>query len=138
MTNIQPSSNPHISISEIKNVEKLTSLKFIPWQRGIISSLGMRNLKEYLENDSNTTKAGYLDPKQKQILYYSLVAHIDSENYDRFVIEDNENPKLLWKSIKEHYAFTSAKNIASHFEKLFSIKFPPSSASLNKSISLFR
>ncbi|MBW0535188.1 hypothetical protein O181_074903 [Austropuccinia psidii MF-1] len=132
MTNIEYSSSSQSSLSEIKNLEKLTSQTFLPWKRGITSSLSMRNLKVYLDYDSNTTKTGNLDPKHKQTVYYFLVAHLDSANYDKFVIEDNEYAKILWKSIKEHYASTSAKNIAFHFGKRFRIKFPSSAFSLTK------
>ncbi|MBW0487863.1 hypothetical protein O181_027578 [Austropuccinia psidii MF-1] len=124
MTNTKNSSNSHISLFEIKNFEKLTSLNFITWQSGKISSLGMRNLKEYLAMDYDTIRTGNPDPKQKQTVYFFLVSDLDSESYDKFVIEDNEDLKLIWKSIDEYYASTSAKNISSHFGKRFRIKFP--------------
>ncbi|MBW0461309.1 hypothetical protein O181_001024 [Austropuccinia psidii MF-1] len=38
----------------------------------------------------------------------------------------------------EHYASLSGEKIASHFGKLFSIKFPPSSSGLSEAISSFR
>ncbi|MBW0540349.1 hypothetical protein O181_080064 [Austropuccinia psidii MF-1] len=127
------SSNSYTTLSEIKNLEKLNSSNFISWQRSIIASLGMRNLEHLLipgkpDNDN---------PKQKQTVFYFIVGHLDAENYNTFVSKDRKDPSKLWCSIKEHYASTSAENVASHLGKLFSIKFPSSSSALSETISLF-
>ncbi|MBW0524371.1 hypothetical protein O181_064086 [Austropuccinia psidii MF-1] len=71
------------------------------------------------------------------MVYYFIVGHLNEENYDKFVSEDENDPVMLWKNIKDYYASSSAENIASNFGKLFSIKFPSSSSSLSESISLF-
>ncbi|MBW0479596.1 hypothetical protein O181_019311 [Austropuccinia psidii MF-1] len=47
------------------------------------------------------------------------------------------DPASLCNSIKEHYASTSAEKIATHFAKLFSIKFPYSFTGLSEAISSF-
>ncbi|MBW0531432.1 hypothetical protein O181_071147 [Austropuccinia psidii MF-1] len=128
------SSNSYTTLSEIKNLEKINSSNFISWQRSVIASLGMRNLEHLL----NPGKINNEDPKQKQTVFYFIVGHLDSENYDKFVSEDSKDPSKLWCSIKEHYASTSAENVASHLGKLLSIKFSSSSSGLSESISLFR
>ncbi|MBW0526256.1 hypothetical protein O181_065971 [Austropuccinia psidii MF-1] len=94
----------------------------------------MRNLEHLL----NPGKPDNDDQKQKQTVFYFIVGHLDAENYDKFVSEDSKDPSKLWCSIKEHYASTSAENVASHIGKRFSIKFPSSSSGLSESISLFR
>ncbi|MBW0593040.1 hypothetical protein O181_132755 [Austropuccinia psidii MF-1] len=66
-----------------------------------------------------------------------IVGHLDDQNYDRFLSEDENDPLVLWKKIKDYYGSSSAENITSNFGKLFSIKFPSSSSSLSASISLF-
>ncbi|MBW0582485.1 hypothetical protein O181_122200 [Austropuccinia psidii MF-1] len=127
------SSNSYTTPSEIKNLEKLNSLNFISWQRSIVASLGMRNLEHLL----NPGKPDNNDPKQKQTVFYFIVEHLDAENYNKCLSEDSKDPSKLWCSIKEHYASTSAENVASHLGKHFSIKFPSSSLGLSESISLF-
>ncbi|MBW0491889.1 hypothetical protein O181_031604 [Austropuccinia psidii MF-1] len=92
-----------VTLTEIKNLEKLTTSNFVTWQRGIVSS---------------------------------LVGHLDDENYDQFVSEDENDPVTLWKNIKDYHASSSAENKASNFGKLFRTKFPSSSSSLSESISL--
>ncbi|MBW0543090.1 hypothetical protein O181_082805 [Austropuccinia psidii MF-1] len=133
LSKMNDSSNSYTTLLEIKNLEKLNSSNFISWQRSIIASLGMRNL----ENLLNPGKPDNNNPKQKQTVFYFIVGHLDAENYDIFVSEDSKDPSKLWCSIKEHYASSSAENVASYLGKLFSIKFPSSSSRLSESISLF-
>ncbi|MBW0535983.1 hypothetical protein O181_075698 [Austropuccinia psidii MF-1] len=107
------SSNQLISsLSDIRGLEKLNSSNFFTWQRAIISSLGMRNLRDML-----------IEPP--------------STNYNKFVSDEDEEPYKLWNRIKDNYASSSGENIASHFGKLFSIKFPPSSSALSEAIFSF-
>ncbi|MBW0527467.1 hypothetical protein O181_067182 [Austropuccinia psidii MF-1] len=129
--NNSPSS--YTTLSEIKNLEKLNSLNFISWKRSIVASLGMRNL----EHLSDPGKPNDEDPKQKQTVFYFIIGHLDSENYDKFVSNDSKDPSKLWCSIKGNYDSTSAENVSSHFGNLFSIKFPSSSSGLSESITLF-
>ncbi|MBW0465833.1 hypothetical protein O181_005548 [Austropuccinia psidii MF-1] len=133
-------SNPtdsSVTLTKIKNLEKLTTSNFVTWQRGIVSSLGMRNLKGILYNDLSTSKSDPIKLNQSKMVYYFIVGHLNDKNYDKFVSKDENDPVTLWKNIKDHYASSSAENLASNFEKIFSIKFPSSSSSLSKSISLF-
>ncbi|MBW0554559.1 hypothetical protein O181_094274 [Austropuccinia psidii MF-1] len=130
--------NPPISsLSDIQGLEKLNSSNFFTWQRGIISSLGMRNLRDMLIEPPSTTKTNPNYLKKKEMVYYFLVGHLDDENYDKFVSYEDEEPYKLWNTIKEHYASSSGENIASHFGKLFGIKFPPSFSGLSEAISSF-
>ncbi|MBW0540382.1 hypothetical protein O181_080097 [Austropuccinia psidii MF-1] len=132
-------SNPPISsLSDIRGLEKSNSSNFFTWQRGIISSLGMRNLRDMLIEPPSTIKTDPNYHKRKEMVYYFIVGHLDDENYDKFVSNGNEEPYKLWNTIKEHYASSSGENIASHFGKLFSIKFPPSSSGLSEAISSSR
>ncbi|MBW0473782.1 hypothetical protein O181_013497 [Austropuccinia psidii MF-1] len=138
ISNMSNPTDSSISLTEIKNLEKLSTSNFVTWQRGIVSSLGMRNLKGILYEDSSTLKTDPIKLKQREMVYYFIVGHLDDENYDKFVSEDENDPVTLWKNIKDYYASSSAENIASNFGKLFSIKFPSSSSSLSESISSFR
>ncbi|MBW0481431.1 hypothetical protein O181_021146 [Austropuccinia psidii MF-1] len=133
------SSNPPISsLSDIQGLEKLNSSNFFTWQRGIVSSLGTRNLRDMLIEPPSTIKTDPNYLKKKEMVYYFIVGHLDHQNYDKFVSDEDEEPYKLWHTIKEHYAFSSGENIASNFGKLFSIKFPPSSSCLSEAISSFR
>ncbi|MBW0481433.1 hypothetical protein O181_021148 [Austropuccinia psidii MF-1] len=132
------STDSSVTLTEIKNLEKLSTSNFVSWQRGIVSSLGMRNLKGILYEDSSTLKTDPIKLKQSKMVYYFIVGHLDDENYDKFVSKNENDPVTLWKNIKDYYASLSAENIASNFGKLFSIKFPSSSSSLSESISSFR
>ncbi|MBW0487718.1 hypothetical protein O181_027433 [Austropuccinia psidii MF-1] len=127
------SPNSYTTLSEIKNLEKLNSLNFISWKRSIVASLGIRKLEHLL----NPGKPDNEDLKQKQTVFYFIAGHLAAENYDKFVSKDSKDPSKLWCSIKEHYASTSAENVASHLGKTFSIKSPSSSSGLSESISLF-
>ncbi|MBW0539383.1 hypothetical protein O181_079098 [Austropuccinia psidii MF-1] len=82
------------------------------------------------------TDLNYL--KTKEMVYYFIVGHLDDENYNKLVSDEDEEPYKLWNTIKENYASSSGENIASHFGKLFSIKFPPSFSGLSEAISSFR
>ncbi|MBW0489426.1 hypothetical protein O181_029141 [Austropuccinia psidii MF-1] len=97
----------------------------------------MRNLKGILYEDSSTVKSDPIKLNQSKMVYYFIVGHLNDKNYDKFVSKDENDPVTLWKNIKDHYASSSAENLASNFGKLFSIKFPSSSSSLSESISLF-
>ncbi|MBW0580062.1 hypothetical protein O181_119777 [Austropuccinia psidii MF-1] len=130
-------NQPISSLSDIQGLEKLNSSNFFTWQRGIVSSLGMRNLRDMLLEPPNTIKIDPVYLKKKEMVYYFIVGHLDDENYDKFVSDKDEEPYQLWNSIKEHYASSSGENIASHFGKLFSIKFPPSSSALSEAIASF-
>ncbi|MBW0529121.1 hypothetical protein O181_068836 [Austropuccinia psidii MF-1] len=136
----ESSINPINTLSDVRGLEKLNSSNFFTWQRGIISSLGMRNLRDMLiklpDDSAIKTDPTYL--KKQEMVYYFIIGHLDDENYDKFVSEEGKEPAKLWDAIKEHYASSSGENIASHFGKLFSIKFPPSSAPLSEAISSFR
>ncbi|MBW0477402.1 hypothetical protein O181_017117 [Austropuccinia psidii MF-1] len=104
---------------------------------GLIPSLGMRNLKGILDDGSRIRKTDPCKIKQSEMVYHFIVWHLDDEKYDKFVSEDKNDPVVLWKNIKDYCASSSAENIASNFEKLFSIQFQASSSSLSESISLF-
>ncbi|MBW0500488.1 hypothetical protein O181_040203 [Austropuccinia psidii MF-1] len=131
-------SNQSISsLSDIQGLEKLNSSNFFSWQWGIISSLGMRNLRDILIEPPNSIKINPIYLKKKEMVYYFIVGHLDNENYNKFVSDEDEEPHNLWNNIKEHYASSSGENIASHFGKRFSIKFPPSSSGLSEAISSF-
>ncbi|MBW0557404.1 hypothetical protein O181_097119 [Austropuccinia psidii MF-1] len=130
-------NQPISSLSDIRGLEKLSSSNFFTWQRGIVSSLGMRNLRDMLLEPPSSVKIDPIYLKKKEMVYYFIVGHLDDENYDTFVSDEDEEPYQLWNSIKEHYASSSGENIASKFGKLFSIKFPPSSSALSKAMSSF-
>ncbi|MBW0476520.1 hypothetical protein O181_016235 [Austropuccinia psidii MF-1] len=98
----------------------------------MVATLGMRNLESFLEEKEDSG----IKRKFKTV-YYFIIGHLDSENYDKFVVDEDKHPGRLWRTIKEHYASTSAENIATHFGKLFSIKFPSSSLGLSEAISSF-
>ncbi|MBW0527185.1 hypothetical protein O181_066900 [Austropuccinia psidii MF-1] len=97
----------------------------------------MRNLREMLIEPPSAIKIDPIYLKKKEMVYYFIVAHLDDENYDKFFSNEDEEPYNLWNNIKENYSSSYGKNIASHFEKLFSIKFPPSSSGLSEAISSF-
>ncbi|MBW0527946.1 hypothetical protein O181_067661 [Austropuccinia psidii MF-1] len=130
--------NTSTSLFEVKNIEKLNGNNFLPWQRSMIATPGMRNLEGFLEETTIEDKEDSGIKRQRQTVYYFIVGHLDSENYDKFVVDEDKHPGRLWRTIKEHYASTSAENIATHFGKLFSIKFPSSSSGLSEAISSFR
>ncbi|MBW0541347.1 hypothetical protein O181_081062 [Austropuccinia psidii MF-1] len=88
-----------VTLSEIKNLEKLTTSNFVTWQRGMISSLGMRNLKEIFNDNSEISKTGPLKIKQRKMVYYFIVGYLDDENYNKFVSEDKSDQVLLWRNI---------------------------------------
>ncbi|MBW0530698.1 hypothetical protein O181_070413 [Austropuccinia psidii MF-1] len=123
----EPLSQPISSFSDIRGMEKLNSSNFFTWQRGIGSSLSMRNLRDMLLEPPSSVKIDPIYLKEKEMVYYFIVGHLDDENYNKFVSNKDEEPYQLWNSIKEHYPSSSGENIASHFGKLFSIKFhlPP-------------
>ncbi|MBW0526793.1 hypothetical protein O181_066508 [Austropuccinia psidii MF-1] len=98
----------------------------------------MRNLRDMLLEPPGMVKIDPIYLKKKEMVYYFIVGHLDDENYDKFVSDKDEEPYPLWNSIKKHYASSSGENIASHFGKLFSIKFPPSSSALSEAVSSFR
>ncbi|MBW0474953.1 hypothetical protein O181_014668 [Austropuccinia psidii MF-1] len=77
----------------------------------------MRNLKGSLYDDSSTMKSDPIKLKQSEMVYYFIVGHLDDENYDKFVSEDENDPVTLWKNIKDYYASSSAENIASVEER---------------------
>ncbi|MBW0469151.1 hypothetical protein O181_008866 [Austropuccinia psidii MF-1] len=85
----------------------------------------MRNLRDMLIEPPSTIKTDPNYLKKKEMVYYFIVGHLDDENYNKFVSDEDEEPYKLWNTIKENYASSSGENIASHFGKLFSIKFPP-------------
>ncbi|MBW0477282.1 hypothetical protein O181_016997 [Austropuccinia psidii MF-1] len=122
------------TLSNVRGLEKLNSSSFFTWQRGIISFLGMRNLRNMLsklpENSYIKSDPTYL--KKKEMVFYFIVGHLDDENYNKFVSEEEEEPAELWDAIKEHYASSTGENIASHFGKVFSKTFSPSSAALSE------
>ncbi|MBW0475229.1 hypothetical protein O181_014944 [Austropuccinia psidii MF-1] len=97
----------------------------------------MRNLRDMLIEPPSTIKANANYLKKKEMVYYFIVGHLDYENYYKFVSNEDEEPYKLWNTIKEHYSSSSVENIASHFGKLFSIKFPPSFSGLSEAISSF-
>ncbi|MBW0524306.1 hypothetical protein O181_064021 [Austropuccinia psidii MF-1] len=130
--------NHSATLSEVKNIDKLSSTNYFSGQRCMVASLGMRNLEGLLEKDSLKENDDESIKRQRQIVYYFIIGHLDAENYDKFAVDENRDPASLWNSIKEHYASTSAENIATHFGKLFSIKFPSSFAGLSEAISSFR
>ncbi|MBW0512945.1 hypothetical protein O181_052660, partial [Austropuccinia psidii MF-1] len=103
----------------------------------MIATLGMRNLEIFLEETTIEDKEDGLIKRQRQMVYYFIIGHLDSENYDKFVVDEDKHPGRLWKTIKEHYASTSAEKIATHFGKLFSINFPSSTSGLSEAISSF-
>ncbi|MBW0561768.1 hypothetical protein O181_101483 [Austropuccinia psidii MF-1] len=104
----------------------------------MVATLGMRNLESFLEETVIEEKEDSAINRQRQTVYYFIIGHLDSENYDKFVVDEDKHPGRLWRTIKEHYASTSAENISTHFGKLFSIKFPSSSSGLSEAISSFR
>ncbi|MBW0496286.1 hypothetical protein O181_036001 [Austropuccinia psidii MF-1] len=128
---------PSATLSEVKNIDKLNSTDFFSWKRIVVSALGMRNLESLYENDSLKEDDEKSIKKRRQIAYYFIIEHLDAENYDKFVVDENRNLVTLWSSIKENYASTPAENIATHFSKLFSIKFPSSFTVLSEAISSF-
>ncbi|MBW0465841.1 hypothetical protein O181_005556 [Austropuccinia psidii MF-1] len=97
------------------------------------ATLGMRNLESFLEESEDSGIK-----RQCKTVYSFIIGHLDSENYNKFVVDEDKHPGRLWSTIKEHYASTSAENIATHFGKLFSIKFHSSSLGLSEAISSFR
>ncbi|MBW0571599.1 hypothetical protein O181_111314 [Austropuccinia psidii MF-1] len=130
--------NTSTSLFEVKNIEKLNSNNFLSWQQSMVATLGMRSLESFLEETVIEEKEDSGIKRQRQTVYYFLIGHLDSENYDKFVVDEDKNPERLWRNIKEHYASTSAENIGTHFGKLFNIKFPSSSSGLSEAISSFR
>ncbi|MBW0478818.1 hypothetical protein O181_018533 [Austropuccinia psidii MF-1] len=130
--------NTSTSLFEVKNIEKLNGSNFLSWQRSIIATLDMRNIKSFLEETTIEDKEDGGIKRQRQMVYYFIIGHLDSENYNKFVVDEDKHPGRLWKTIKQHYESTLAENIATHFGKLFSIKFPSSSSGLSEPISSFR
>ncbi|MBW0463410.1 hypothetical protein O181_003125 [Austropuccinia psidii MF-1] len=130
--------NHSATLSDIKNIDKLGSTNYFSWKRSVVAALGMRNLEGLLEKDSLKENDNENIKRQRQIVYYFIIGHLDAENYDKFVVDEDKDPASLWYTIKEHYASTSAENIATHFAKLFSIKFPSSCTGLSEAISSFR
>ncbi|MBW0561104.1 hypothetical protein O181_100819 [Austropuccinia psidii MF-1] len=98
----------------------------------------MRNLWDMLIEPPSTIKTNPNYLEKKEMVYYFIVGHLDDENYNKYVSEEDEEPYKLWNTIKENYASSSGENIASHFRRLFSIKFPPSFSGFTKAISSFR
>ncbi|MBW0500806.1 hypothetical protein O181_040521 [Austropuccinia psidii MF-1] len=131
------SNQPISSLSDIQALEKLNSSNFFTLQRGIIWSLGMRNLRDMLIEPPSAIKIDPICLKKQEMVYHFIVGHLDDENYDRFVSDKDEESYNLWNNIKEPYASSSGENIASCFGKLFGIKFPPSSSILSEAISSF-
>ncbi|MBW0501424.1 hypothetical protein O181_041139, partial [Austropuccinia psidii MF-1] len=129
--------NTSTSLFKVKNIEKLNGNNFLSWQRSMIATLGMRNLESFLEETTIEDKEDGGIKRQHQTVYYFIIGHLDSENYNKFVVDEDKHPGRLWKTIKEHYASTSAENVATHFGKLFRIKFPSSSSGLSEAISSF-
>ncbi|MBW0488152.1 hypothetical protein O181_027867, partial [Austropuccinia psidii MF-1] len=129
--------NTSTSLFKVKNVEKLNSNNFLSWQRSMVATLGIRSLESFLEETVIEKKEDSGIKRQCQTVYYFIIGHLDSENYDKFVVDEDKHPGRFWRTIKEHYASTSAENIATHFGKLFSIKFPSSSSGLSEAISSF-
>ncbi|MBW0540376.1 hypothetical protein O181_080091 [Austropuccinia psidii MF-1] len=130
--------NPSSTLSEVKNIDKLSSTNYFSWKRSMVAALGMRNLEGLLEKDLLKEKNDECIKRQRQIVYFFIIGHLDAENYEKFDVDENRNPASLWNSIKEHYASTSSENIATHFAKLFSIKSSSSFAGLSEAISHFR
>ncbi|MBW0489437.1 hypothetical protein O181_029152 [Austropuccinia psidii MF-1] len=97
----------------------------------------MRSLRDMLIEPPSTIKTNPNYLKEKEMVYYFIVGHLDDENYDKFVSDEDEEPYKLWNAIKEHYASSSGESIDSNFGKLFSIKFPPSFSGLYEAISSF-
>ncbi|MBW0478346.1 hypothetical protein O181_018061 [Austropuccinia psidii MF-1] len=133
----ESSNKPISSLSDIQGLEKLNFSDFVTWQRGIILSLGMRNLRDMLIEPPSAITVDPIYLKMKEMVYYFIVGHLDDKNYNKFVSDKDEGPYNLWNNIKEHYASSSGENIASHFGKLLSIKFPSSSSGLSEAISSF-
>ncbi|MBW0544846.1 hypothetical protein O181_084561 [Austropuccinia psidii MF-1] len=98
----------------------------------------MRNLWDMLIEAPSTIKTNPNHLKKKEMVYYFIVGHLADENYNKYVSEEDEEPYKLWNTIKENYVSSSGENIASHFRRLFSIKFPPSFSGFTKAFSSFR
>ncbi|MBW0522303.1 hypothetical protein O181_062018 [Austropuccinia psidii MF-1] len=104
---------------------------------GIVSSLGTKDLKGILHEDSSNMESNFFKLKQSEMVYYLIVGHLDDKNYEKFVSEDENYPVALWKNINDYSASPSSENIPSRFVKLSRIKFPSFSSIISEYISIF-
>ncbi|MBW0576563.1 hypothetical protein O181_116278 [Austropuccinia psidii MF-1] len=102
---------PISSLSDIQGVGKLSPFNFFTGQRGIVSSLGMRNLRDILIKPPSTIKANHNYFEKKDMVYYFIVGNLDDERYEKLVSEEDEEPYKLWSTIKEHYASSSGERL---------------------------
>ncbi|MBW0542417.1 hypothetical protein O181_082132, partial [Austropuccinia psidii MF-1] len=65
-------NQPISSLSDIRGLEKLNSSNFFTWQRGIVSSHGMTNLRDMLLEPPNAIKIDPVYLKKKEMVYYFI------------------------------------------------------------------